>query len=264
MLSAIVFGSSIGVEYIFEKNRKKKVSEAVLVTAMLLVLSMPPLTPWWIALIASIFAVLFGKEVYGGFGRNIFNPAITGRLFVYITFANVMTTGWMKPGNFGTDILSTATPLEMLRMGDNLSIRDLFFGIRPGSMGESAIWLIVIAAIYLMVTKTASWRIIISTFSSALILSSILYFFNVSGAMPPIEAVMSGSLLFVTVFMATDPVSGPKKNSSHWIYGIIIGVSAVLIRTFSLFSEGTSFAVLMGNTFASLLDQIKFNKKVKS
>jgi Na+-transporting NADH:ubiquinone oxidoreductase subunit B len=247
-----------------EKRKNKKVSEAVLVTCFLIVLSLPPLTPWWIAVIGTVFGVLFGKEVYGGFGRNIFNPAITARIFIYITFANVMTTGWIEPGNFGVDAVTAATPLTLLRSGETLSSLDLFFGIRAGSFGESSVLLIILAAIYLIWTKTANWRIILSTFLSAAALTGALYWAGIDNALPPVQAIMSGSLLFVTVFMATDPVSAPKKATSQWFYGIIIGVTTILVRTFSLFPEGTSFGVLMGNTFASLLDQIKLKKKVKS
>lgn len=263
-LSIFVFGAGIITEWIMEKRRNKKVSEAVLVTNMLLVLSLPPQTPWWVAVIGTVFGVLIGKEVYGGFGRNIFNPAITGRIFIYITFANLMTTGWIEPGNFGIDAVSSATPLALLRAGEEVSNLDLFLGFRAGSFGESSILLIALAAVYLIWTKTASWRIILSTFLTTAVLTGALYWGGVDSALPPVKALMSGSLIFVTVFMATDPVSAPKKSSSQWFYGMIIGVTTVLVRTFSLFPEGTSFGVLMGNTFASLLDQIKLKKKVKS
>jgi Na+-transporting NADH:ubiquinone oxidoreductase subunit B len=175
-----------------------------------------------------------------------------------------MTTGWIEPGNFGVDAVTAATPLALLRSGEQLSNLDLFFGIRAGSFGESSILLIIFAAIYLIWTKTASWRIILSTFLSAATLTGVLYWAGIDKALPPVQAIMSGSLIFVTVFMATDPVSAPKKASSQWFYGIIIGITTILVRTFSLFPEGTSFGVLMGNTFASLLDQIKLKKKVKS
>lgn len=266
-LSIFIFIPGILVEFIMEKHKKKKVtkvSEAVLVTCMLLVLSMPPMASWWVALIASVFAVLFGKMVYGGFGRNIFNPAIVGRLFVYIAFANQMTLGFGTFGNWGLDSVSTATPLKLI--GDeSFSLYNMFFGLRSGSLGEAPIFLILIAAIYLIITKTASWRIISSTFLSGFLLASLLYFGEFNQALPPFESIMAGSFIFVTVFMATDPVSAPKKNQSQIIYGLIIGTSAILVRTFSLFPEGTSFAVLMGNTFASLIDQyFTKKKKVKS
>ncbi|MCP5465271.1 MAG: RnfABCDGE type electron transport complex subunit D [Thermotogae bacterium] len=266
--SVFVFGFAILTEYLMEKPKKKKVSEAVLVTAALFVLSLPPLPYkyWWVSSIGIIFGVLFGKEVFGGFGRNIFNPAIAGRLFIYIAFANIMTQNWMTPGKFGmnADILTTATPLDVLRSGGSNGLLNLFMGNRAGSMGEASIALIIIAAIYLIFSKTASWRIIISTFLSAFLFSAVLNITGIPQAMPFLESIMSGSIIFVTVFMATDPVSAPKNGKSQWIYGIIIGLTTVLVRTFSLFSEGTSFGILIANTFASLLDEITASKKVKS
>jgi len=258
-LSLFVFTTGILTEYVMERQKGKAVTESVLVTCSLLSLSLPPLTPWWVAIVASFFAVFFAKEVYGGFGRNIFNPAIVGRLFVYITFPIAMTTNWLLPR---TDTVTSATPLDLLRAGSTVDLKDLFFGVRPGAMGESSVLLIVAAAVYLVLTKTASFRIILSTFTSAAVLSFLLEQF--ANAPSTVAMLFSGSLLFVTVFMATDPVSAPKKASSQWLYGVIIGVCTVLIRTYSLFSEGTSFGVLMGNTFASLLDEVLSKKKVKA
>ncbi len=266
LLGVLVFVAGIGTEYLFEKSRKKKVSEAVLVTCSLYLLALPANTPWWIAIIGIAFAVFIAKEIYGGFGRNIFNPAISGRLFVYITFPNQLQSGFLEPGNFGlgVDAVSTATPLDLLRQGESIDHLMVFLGIRSGSMGESAIILILIAAIYLIVTKTANWRLILSTFASAAVFTFALYLFGLSRALPPVAALMSGSLLFVAVFYATDPVSAPKRSGAQWLYGIIIGSTTVLVRTFSLFPEGTSFGILLGNTFASLLDHIVTRSKSKS
>ncbi len=262
-LTGIVFSAGIVTEYIFEKLRKKKVTEAVLVTCMLYLLSLPPLTPWWIALIGIVFGVIFGKMVFGGFGRNTYNPAITGRLFVYISFPNRMTYDWSTFGNFGIgmDALSGATPLSILREGGSIDIVQHLLGFRPGSMGESPIILIVLAGIYLIWTKTASWEIITGYFTSAMLLSLGLYLFDAPYAMEPVSAMISGSVLFVLVFMATDPISAPKRTPSKWVYGIVIGMTTVIIRTFSLFPEGTSFGILLGNTFAPLLDEIFTRKK---
>lgn len=264
LLSLVVFATGVFVEYLFESRKKKPVSEAVLVTCMLLTLAMPPRVPLWLVVIATVFAVVFGKEAYGGFGRNVFNPAITGRLFVYITFPLLMTKGWVKPSPFGVDSVTSATPLEIMRQGGHVGILELFLGWRAGSIGEAPIFLIIASAIYLIVTKTASWRIITSTLSSAFLLTLILDLLNVPNALPTLPAILSGSLFFVAVFMATDPISAPKKTISHWYYGVIIGVSGVIIRTFSLFPEGWSFAVLLGNTFAPLLDEVLKEKKKPS
>nr|WP_184747507.1 RnfABCDGE type electron transport complex subunit D [Spirochaeta isovalerica] len=268
-IAAVVFPLGIATEYIFTKRNNKKVSEAVLVTCTLFTLAMPPLIPLWIAGIGIIFGVMFGKAIYGGFGRNVFNPAITGRLFIYITFPLLMTTSWMTPGRFGTlgaDAVSSATSLELMRSGQIPELTDLLFGIRMGTLGGSAVILIVLAAIYLLATKTASWRSMLAMLVSFLGLQAILYYAGVIQA-PPLQSLMSGSVLFVGVFMVTDPISSPKKNLALFLYGIIIGVSVALIRDFSLFPEGTSFGILMGNMFAPLLDELASKtgkKKVKA
>ncbi len=291
--TAFVFAFGIVTEYIFEKSRKKKVSEAVLVTCALYSLSLPPVTPIWIAVVGIVFAVAIAKEVFGGFGRNVFNPAITGRLFIYITFPTVLTTAWMVPaltdvagaagltGAFGTsgvthvDAISAATPLALMRSGEMPNLWNLFLGFRSGSMGESSIVLILAAAVYLIYTKTANWKLILSTFLSALFFTVLFYFadwipgvspanFNGTSHLIPIAAyMMSGSIMYVAVFMATDPVSGPNKPGAQWAYGILIGGVSMAVRTFSGFPEGTSFGIMIGNTFSALLDEIFPKKKKK-
>ncbi len=257
--SVVIFTVGVLTEYIVEKRKGKNVSEAVLVTCSLLTLSMPPATPLWIAGIASFFGVFIAKEVYGGFGRNVFNPAIVGRLFVYITFPMYMTTGWIIPR---TDVVTSATPLDILRAGESVDVMNLLIGLRAGSIGESPVLLIIAAAIYLIITGTASWRIILSTIASATLFGFVLNVFK--AGVPLLPSILSGSFLFVAVFMATDPVSAPKKRLSQVLYGIIIGCVTMIVRNFGLFSEGTSFGVLIGNTFASILDEIKVSKKVKT
>ncbi|MEN3043356.1 MAG: RnfABCDGE type electron transport complex subunit D, partial [Fervidobacterium sp.] len=256
-----VFATGIFIEYLFEKNKKKLVSEAALVTCMLYLLSLPPNTPFWVAIIGIAFGIAFGKEVYGGFGRNVFNPAIVGRLFVYITFPSFLTMGWVKPSLFGTDVVNSATPLALLRDQQNVKFLDLLLGWRAGSLGEAPVLIIILSAIYLLVTKTASWRLMVSTYVSASALTFMLDILKVPKALPTLPAMLSGSLIFITVFMATEPITAPKKIRSQWVYGIIIGLTGILIRTFSLFPEGWSFAVLIGNTFAPLLDEILQDKK---
>ncbi len=291
--TAVVFALAIATEYLFERKRKKKVSEAVLVTSALYALSLPAATPLWIAAVGIVFAIAIGKEAFGGFGRNIFNPAITGRLFIYITFPTVLAATWAVPalidstaglsGAFGTsgvsgvDAVTAATPLAVIRSGELPNLWHLFFGFRAGSVGESSTALILLAAVYLMATKTANWRMIVSTVGSALLFTAAFFFaglipgldpaaYRGLSSLAPIAAfMMSGSILYVTVFMATDPISGPNKPISQLVYGFLIGGVTIVIRIFSGFPEGTSFAILMGNTFASLFDEIfpKAKKKAK-
>jgi Na+-transporting NADH:ubiquinone oxidoreductase subunit B len=261
---AVSLGVGVLVEYLFEKKKGGKVSEAVLVTGTLFAFSMPPAVPLWIVAIGMAFAVFMAKEVYGGFGRNIFNPAIAGRLFVYISFAGVLGGSFFEPGNFGAaagslfgrpDAVSGATALATLRSGGDVPILGLLLGTRSGSIGESSIVLIAGAAIYLIATKTAQWRLIVSTVLGGTVVAAALYFAGVPKALP-MQSLLAGSFMFVAVFMATDPVSAPKKPAAQWAYGLMTGAVIIIIRTFSLFPEGTSFALLLGNTFASLFDKI--------
>ena len=264
IVSVAVFAAGIITEYLFMKYYGKKVSEAVLVTSMIYLLSLPPGVPVWIAVTGIVFGVLFGKCVYGGFGRNIFNPAITGRLFIYITFPGKMTSLWTIPSLFGLkeiDGISSATPLYMMRQGELPELFNLVTGLRTGSAGEGFVILIIIAAVYLIYTKTANWKAIVSTLVSFLAFTYLFYILGAENSFPPLHAVLSGSILFVAVFMVTDPVSSPKKAGAILLYGILVGGIASLVRTFSLFPEGTSFGILIGNTFASLIDEI-FTKKV--
>ncbi len=261
---AVSLGIGILVEYLFEKRKGGKVSEAVLVSATLFAMSMPPAVPLWIVAIGIAFAVFMAKEVYGGFGRNIFNPAIAGRLFVYISFASVLGGSFFVPGGFGgaagslfgrPDVLTSASPLALMRTGAPVPIINLLLGNRIGSIGESSVILIVLAAIYLIATKTAQWRLIVSTAIGGTVMAAALLLAGSPKALP-MESLLGGSFLFVAVFMATDPVSAPKKPLAQWLYGLMIGMVIIIIRTFSLFPEGTSFALLLGNTFASLYDKL--------
>lgn len=270
-ISATVFFFGIATEYVFTKPKGKKVSEAILVTCMLYALSMPPLVPLWISAIGIVFGVGFGKCIFGGFGRNIFNPAIAGRLFVYVAFPQGMQRSFITPWKPGmpwihwlrmpADSATAATPLMKIREGATLELLDLLSGFRMGSLGESAIILIILAGIYLISTKTANWRIILSTISSFSAVIVVLWLASVSptgslAVFPPIESLLSGSIFLVAIFTVTDPVTAPKKPGAQWAYGLLIGGISAVIRIFSLFPEGVSFGVLIGNTFSSLLDEL--------
>ncbi len=268
-LSAVVFPLGILTEYLVEKTRGKKVSEAVLVTCMLFVLILPPAVPLWVAAIGIVFGVFFAKEVYGGFGRNVFNPAISARIFVWISFPALFANGFMIPGAFGTageagvDALTASSPLAVLESGSRPEFLDVLLGFTGGSMGEASAVLIILAGIYLVATKTAQWRLILGTLLGAGAMMTGLYLGGISPNYPPQYALFSGSILFVAVFMSTDPVSAPNKPAAQWLYGILIGTAAIIIRNVGGFPEGTSFGVLMGNVFASLFDELLPAKKKK-
>jgi len=267
--TAVSTAVCVVIEYLFERQKKKKVSEAVFVTGILVGLILPPATPFWIVIVASGIGVFFGKEVFGGFGRNVFNPAMVGRAFVYVSFPLYLTTRWnlsVFPHGWkywiSPELSTGATPLDIMKSGESVSGLNLFFGNIPGSAGETAKWLILIAAVYLVLTKTASWKIMVSTVGSVMGFTLILQMGNVV-EYSAVDALLSGGVLFAAVFMATDPISAPRREASKWLYGLIIGVSATIIRTFSLFNEGIMFGVLIGNTFAPLLDVIVGSRSEK-
>lgn len=254
-------------EYVLLRSidkKRVKITEAVFVTSSLFALTLPPGVPLWICAVGIVFGVLFGKMVFGGFGRNIFNPALVGRCFIYISFPSFMTNNWVKPffsfpGGFvefanKADAITRASPIySFLHEGIPATYASLFTGNISGSVGETSFILILAAAVYLVYTKTASFRIMVSTALSSLVLSTILYITGVTG-MNPIYAIMSGGTAFAIVFMATDPISAPKLEPSKIIYGVLIGLVAVVIRVFSIFTEGVMFAILIGNMFAPLID----------
>lgn len=246
-------------EFLFiKKTSKGKVSLAVFVTGSLLALTLPPTIPLWMAAVGSIVAISFGKMVFGGFGKNIFNPTIIGRTFLYVAFPNAMTVQWMQPyssfpGGFAhfsnVNHLTTATPMIQFNQAGNLvELPKLFFGSIPGSIGETSALLIILAAIYLLVTKTAKWQPMVSTIVSFILFSFIFYGLNLFAFL------FSGGIMFGAVFMVTDPISMPKEKYTIWIYGFIIGFLTVFIRKYSLFAEGFMFALLIANTFTPILE----------
>lgn len=265
LLVVNIFG--FATEYVYEKKSNKKVSEAVLVSGILYTLTLPPSTPYWIAAVGIVFGILFGKMVFGGFGKNIFNPALVARAFIYISFPEPLTISWTKaslsfPGglftylNEGIEMVSTATPMLMFRdSGTMLSPLELLIGNVSGSIGETSAVLIVLAGAYLIYKKVASWQTMAGCVVGFLGLSSILFFAGVGQIPNPLYGFIAGGFLFGTVFMATDPVSSPKTKEGKWIYGVIIGIVTVIIRGYALFAGGVMFAILVGNTFAPIIDE---------
>lgn len=268
LLVAVAGIVGIGCEYGIMRlinGDKAKVTQAILVTASLYALSLPPATPLWVAAVGMAFGTIFGKCVFGGFGRNIFNPALVGRCFVYVSFPAHLTINWTNPfggfpgglGRFfaGVDSMTRATPMILEnKEGIVTDPLKLFLGHVAGSAGETSALLILIAAVWLLATKTASWQIMLSTTAAFAALSTVFWATGVS-AHHPMTAVLSGGFLFAAVFMATDPVSAPVQVSAKVIYGILIAFLAVIIRSFSLFTEGIMFAILIANVFVPLIDR---------
>ncbi|HOH96839.1 MAG TPA: RnfABCDGE type electron transport complex subunit D [Candidatus Cloacimonadota bacterium] len=251
-------------EYLFIYRKKGgKVSMAAFVTATLVALTLPPTIPMWISAVSAVVSIAFGKMVFGGFGTNVFNPAILGRTFVYISFPNQMTISWLKPYHFSdfpgglirwtaeSGMRTGATILNHYRAtGEALhSFQDAFLGFVPGSAGETSALLIILAGIYLILTKTAKWQPMVATLG-ALILCSLAFYPKEN----PLYFLVSGGAMFGIVYMVTDPVSSPKGKIAIWVYGILVGFLTVFIRRFSLFAEGFMFALLLTNAFMPLIE----------
>jgi Na+-transporting NADH:ubiquinone oxidoreductase subunit B len=222
---------------------------------------MPPSIPLWIAGVASLFGVAFGKMVFGGFGLNIFNPAIAGRAFVYVSFPQQLAVTWNSvyhgfPGGFvhynSAPLLTTsATMLGQYRTTGSFrySLWNSFIGAIPGSIGETSALIIILAGLYLILTKTAKWQAMVSTLVG--FIGTSLIFFPVK-ELP--YFLFGAGIMFGTVFMVTDPVSQPRHPKALWIYGLLVGFLTVFIRRFSLFAEGFMFALLLANCFLPLID----------
>lgn len=249
----------LGIECIFAQIRKHEVSEGYFVTGMLIPLICPPDVPLWQLAIAVAFAVIIGKEVFGGTGYNFLNPALVARAFLFFSYPSQMSgdTVWIAEQG---DAISGATPLgEMLAGGGapQASVLDMFLGFIPGSVGETSVIAILIGAVILLVTGIASWRIMLSIFAGGAAMGLV---FNMIGANPYMEMpfyyhFLIGGFMFGAVFMATDPVTAAQTNTGKYIYGALIGIMAVLIRVLNpAYPEGMMLSILLLNVFAPLID----------
>ncbi len=260
------------IELGFAMARKEEINEGFFVTGLLYPLILPPNLPLWMVAVGIAFGVLVGKELFGGTGRNPFNPALVARCFLLIGFPTAMSSGWAipatgLPGGFGQwsiDAVTGATPLAAAKQGAYAEWLPLLLGTAAGSAGATCSLLILLAGVFLVITGVANWRTIVSTLGSFAVLLGVLAWAapETFGRMgwSPAEVVgwhvLAGGLLFGAVFMATDPVSGPLTDFGKWWYGIIIGVSTVLIRYLTGYVEGVMFAILLGNIAAPVLDEL--------
>ncbi|MBI9101938.1 MAG: RnfABCDGE type electron transport complex subunit D [Spirochaetales bacterium] len=267
LVLAVVNGIGFLSEYLFVRKNKQPVSSAVFVTSFIFALSLPPTIPLWIASVGIAFGIVFGKMVFGGFGRNVFNPAVSGRAFIYISFGVPLTSGFTPavPGAAGgftawqpaVDAITKATPLVKMAQGETISTLTLFLGKHAGSFGETSAILVLLCGLFLIIKKTASYQIVLSGIAGFLLLQSLFYFGGVEQAAHPVQGLLAGTILFGIFFMATDPVSASQTTTGgKWIYGAMIGLLTSLIRTFSVWSEGFTFALLIANMFAPLLDHV--------
>jgi len=261
IITSYIFG--VGTEWVFATTRKEELNEGAFVTCILYPMILPPTVPLWVVAVGIVFGTVFGKEVFGGTGKNLFNPALVGRIFVAMAFPSIMTARWQEPvagilGGFtvySTDAITSATPLTNFKgSGEITSYWRLFMGDVPGCLGETSKLLILLGGIFLMITKVSNWRIPISYLGSVTVLSSVLSPASPDKFAPPLFQLLSGGLLFGAMFMATDPVTSAMTMPGKWIYGFLLGVITIIIRGLSGYAEGVMFAIILMNIFAPLID----------
>ena len=282
-LVIVSYAIGLGVEFIFAIIKGHEVEEGYLVTGMLVPLIVPVDTPLWMLSIAVIFGVIIGKEVCGGTGMNILNPALTIRAFLFFAYPTWMSGDkvWVHGAveRAGTaDAISGETILGSYAQNQEViySTFDKFMGFIPGSVGETSTFLILLGAAFLIFTKIGSWRIIVSTFLGAAVMG---FIFNQVVAADIITAsskfyglmntvwwehLMIGGLAFGAVYMATDPVTASQTNKGKWIYGFLIGFISIMIRVFNpAYPEGVFLAILLMNVFAPTIDHYVVQGNVK-
>ncbi len=255
----VSYVTGLGIEFIFAQSRGHEVNEGFLVTGMLIPLVMPPDIPLWMVAVSTAFAVIFAKEVFGGTGMNILNPALTARAFLFFAYPKDISGDkvWIagKP-----DAWSGATPLGDAMVGDFTKIpspMDMFLGYIPGSIGETSALAILIGALILLVTGVASWRIMFSVVLGGLVMGYIFNLVAINDYMriPAWHHLIMGGFAFGAVYMATDPVTGAQTLKGQYIYGFLIGLFAILVRVFNpAYPEGMMLAILFMNVFAPLID----------
>lgn len=273
LLLILILAFGIGAEALFAFRQGKPISQAVFVTCLIYHLSLPPTIPYWMAVLGILFGVIFGKMVFGGFGMNVFNPAMVGRCFVYITFPLELTGRWTEPfwGGAGgllawstpVDAISRATPLAVFREGGAVDWLGSILGRASGSLGEASALLIILGGAWLIHQKAASWRLAGSYLVGGALVGLGLFIGGAEGAPNPLLGLFSGSFLFGCAFIVTEPISGPKTKPGQLIYGFIIGAMIIALRVFSNFSEGVMFSVLIMNSFVPLLDDMVKNYTAK-
>ena len=254
----------LGIEFAWAQWKHEEIQEGYLVTGIIIPLIIPVTTPYWILVLAIAFAVIFGKEIFGGTGMNIFNVAVLTRMFLFFSYPSKMTGDnvWVSQdailgfGNQLPDAFTMATPLGQIGQGavPTATLCDMFTGLIPGSIGETSVIAIAIGAVILLCSGIASWKIMLSTFLGGGIVAAL---FHATGQSPIewYEQLILGGFAFGAVFMATDPVTSARTEAGKWFYGFFIGAIAVVVRVLNPgYPEGMMLAIFFGNMVAPLID----------
>lgn len=270
----VSYATGLTIEIIFAQIRHHEVNEGFFVSGMLIPLILPVDVPLWMVAVATAFAVVIGKEVFGGTGMNIVNPALLARAFLFFAYPSKMSGDliWINGLSQGTGVVdgfSGATPLAHAAAGnfDKIpSAMDMFLGFIPGSIGETSTLAIIIGALLLLYTGIGSWKILFSVFAGGYGMALLLNFVGANSymAIPAHYHLIMGGFAFGAVFMATDPVTAAQTERGKFIYGFLIGILAVIIRVFNpAYPEGMMLAILLMNVFAPLIDHYVVQGNIK-
>lgn len=277
----VSYGVGLGIEFLFASIRNHQVNEGYLVSGMLIPLIMPVDVPLWMVAVATVFAVVIGKEVFGGTGMNILNPALTARAFLFFAYPTKMSGDqvWIntstEAGQQVVDGFSGATALGDLAVNgtQQYSLAEMFLGTIPGSIGETSALACLIGAAVLLYTGIGSWRVMLSVFLGGAVMAAIFNAvapYAVSEAQQQfmsigiLEQLCLGGFMFGAVFMATDPVTAAQTNKGKFWYGFFIGLFAIMIRVFNpAYPEGMMLAILLMNVFAPLIDHYVVQANIK-
>ena len=253
----------LGIEFAVAQMKGHEINEGFLVSGLLIPMIMPVEAPLWMVALSTAFAVIIGKEIFGGTGMNIWNPALLARAFFFFSYPSMISGDKVWIAGDTADAISQATPLAQMALGQPLtySTADMFWGFIPGSVGETSAFCILIGTVILLLTNVASWRTMISVFVGGYLMA--LVFQPISGV-EAYQQLLMGGFAFGAVFMATDPVTSAQTNTGKYVYGLLIGAMAVIIRCINPgYPEGMMLAILLMNTFAPLIDWFVVQANIK-
>ena len=250
-------------EFVYQKAMKLPVTVgdySALVTGLILAVNLPSTVPFWVPVLGGVFAILLVKQVFGGLGQNIMNPALAARCFLIISFPALMGAGFPEVANnlLGVDVISGATPLQILKDGGSVDLLKLFFGFHSGCIGETSALAILLGFVYMVARGVITPRIPAVYVGSTVALIAL---FRVIRGEPVtgeylLGQAMGGGLLAGAVFMATDYVTSPVTVGGQWIYGVLLGLLTALFRVFGASAEGVSYAIIISNTLVPLIERI--------
>ena len=262
-LAIVSVVSSLIMEILFAYFREKQIDEGWLMTPLVFVLLIPSTLPVWMAGVGAVFAVFFGKLVFGGYPKYVFNPAVVGVIFLTISFPQFMNSAFLNPI---TDVVGTGLPIILFNNGGDVlatyPLVDLLTGMNPGFIGEVSRGLILVLGLFLIFTKTIDWKAPFAFLLSMFALAYGGFYFGLEGFNEPYLALLVGNVVFASIFLITDKPTLPVKTLARFIYGFLFAFFTILIRVYAAWPEGILFAMIIVNTLSPLMDAMASGKAV--